>query len=558
MSRISPLRRTLLAAALLALPLGSGCRSSAAYAKNADEEVYALLENVITKVTGERKVFEIGERPGTLRQRILQGDVEQPIRIDLQTALDIAAENSRQFKTAKETLYRSALGLSAVIDSFEIQYVGTTGFDVNGVGDDATSFDTSAVLSESLATTSGQTIVASFVNTFFRSLLTGGAESSSSVLSIGFSTPLFRSFGRRIAREPLTQSERNLVYAVRNFERTRRELAFSVFATFLNLLNQQRNLEAVRKNLESLQKNAARATAEFDAEILDLNSLGRAQQSVLSAENSLINSIQGLQSSLDAFKFTLGLPIGTEIELDDSVLDGLSLLGVTEIPIEQHDAVRLAWDRRFDLRTARDQIADARRGVLIADDALQSFLTFDGGIAVPSDPDQPVALDFSEIAWDVGLDLDLDLERTAERNNYRDSLIDLDQAERSVEALEDNIAQEIRDELRTTKRSIANYRIQEQAVALAERRVDATTQLFETGRVNQNDVLDAQNDLLNAELSLNNALITYFTDRFELILDLEGLVIEPRGLRVDLSLPLPEGPMQTPDGLGAPRDSADR
>ena len=118
---------------------------------------------------------------------------------------------------------------------------------------------------------------------------------------------------------------------------------------------------------------------------------------------------------------------------------------------------------------------------------------------------------------------------------------------RRRDELQDRIKQQIRDELRGIERRVANYEIQSVALDLAEQRVDFTRELYDAARAQALDLLDAQRDLLAARISQNAALVDYALARLSLLRDLEAIALEPKGLRLDLSLPIPESPLHHPD-----------
>jgi len=80
---------------------------------------------------------------------------------------------------------------------------------------------------------------------------------------------------------------------------------------------------------------------------------------------------------------------------------------------------------------------------------------------------------------------------------------------RDVQALEDSIKGDIRDQLRTLLESREGLQIQATAVALAERRVESTRIFLDEGRAETRDLLEAQDDLLSAQNALTSALVDY-------------------------------------------------
>ena len=159
--------------------------------QEADDQVYKILDAVTGAVTGDARHFEIGRQENTLRRRLerenaeflAQGIPVAPLRMDLQRALEIAAENSREWQRQKESLYRTALNLTRSQFDFEIQWFGGNSSDVGGVGDDSASATISSDLRAQLNTANGTRIVGSFVNTFLKDLVNGGDWDGSSIFN---------------------------------------------------------------------------------------------------------------------------------------------------------------------------------------------------------------------------------------------------------------------------------------------------------------------------------------------------------------------------------------
>jgi outer membrane protein TolC len=520
----------------------------------ADEQVYSILGGVTESVTGEHKVFAIDRPVDTLRARLQRvdpgtGDVpgkSQPIRLTLVESLDVAAENSREYQRQKELLYLAALGLTGEAYEFDWRYGAGGSADVAGVDDDEADLVLRDALSASRNTESGGRIVASFVNTFLRSLVHGGGWDASGLLSLTFTQPLLRGAGERIAREPLTQAERDVVYQVREFERFRAEFAVRVVTEYFstvelldNLTNQEANYQSVVRTREQFEdeERAGRRTQ------IDLD---RARQDELTALDRLVNSRASYAASLDRFKLTLGIPTDTSIELDQRELQRLRASGAVEVDLAEESAIHLALGRRYDHRNVVDAVEDAGRRILVAEDALRSTLDFSAVLELPTEPDEPFQFDWDRVGWAAGFDLQLAVSKLLERNAYRSALINMEAAIRSREESEDRIKLEIRDSLRNIRRTFESYRIQTGAVEVALRRVASSEALTLAGRATALDLLDAKEALLAAQLQATGALIEYAVARIELLRDLEGLVLEPKGLRFDPGLPLPSATLYDP------------
>lgn len=531
----------LLVAGLLVVLVGC---SAAVYRAEADQQVYGILQSAAHRVTGHAKIFHIDRPVDTLRQRLVTS--KEPVTLSLTQALDVAAENSREFQRQKELLYLVGLALTGEQHEFALRFASSPSANVRGEGvnsgDDKIFLDFQEDLSASMNTESGGTLVASFFNSWFRDILTTGGWAADSIMSITFTQPLMRGFGERIAREPLTQAERNVIYAMRTFERFRSGFAIDIVSEYYDVLSAGEDLRSLKQNLASLELDQKRIQALYDNDRANITDLDRAKQSVLVAKNRVVVGEARLESTRDRFKFTLGLPVDANVRVDPREFENLKHLHVDKNMPDEATLIRIALERRFDYQTSLDEVADAGRRVYVAEDALRSSLDFSSAIDVPSEPDQPVKFDFENLTWAAGFDLDLALDKLIERNAYRSSLISLDTAIRARERSEDQVKTDVRESLRQLRSSFESYEIQLVSVQVASRRVKQTEafQAANFGGVTTLDVLDAKESLVNAEIALTQARVTYAIARLALLRDVEALPLEPKGLRYDPGLPLPK------------------
>ncbi len=516
----------------------AGCWSPTANKDSADAQVYAILEKATERVTGERKTFAVERPVDTLRERLLHEHA--PVQLSLLDSLDVAAENSRDFQRQKEQLYLAGLSLTRNQHDFALRFGGGGSGTVSGVADDEADVRLSDDLSASVNGTSGTRIVASFVNTFLRSIVHGGSFDGSSILNLTLTQPLLRGAGRRIVREPLTQAERDVVYAVRTFERFRATFAVRVVSDYWNVVRQVADLGNVEANYASLVQSREQIEELYRAGRKTITDLGRAKQSEYSADAQRVAAKNRLEAALDRFKLTLGLPVTAQLQLDPAELDRVRAQGVNEVQLAEPDALALALMRRYDHRTTVDEVEDAGRRIYVAEDALGMALDFTAALNVPAESGKGLNLDWSKVNWSAGFDLDLALDKLVERNAYRSALISFDLAIRTREQSEDQIAADVRTSLRDIRSAIDTYRIQSVAVELAEQRVEATTDLYAAGRVQALEKLDAQDALLQAQLNLTAAIVDFAVARLQLMSDLEAIDLEPKGLRFDPALPLPQ------------------
>jgi len=530
--------RSLRPAALLASLSVCGCWSPSANRAEADTQVYGILEDAAAQVTGQKKRMTVERPVDTLRQRLLIA--RQPVQLTLAQALDVAAENSRDFQRQKEQLYLTALNLTRNRHDFALIFGGGGSAGVSGEADDTAGVTLGDDLSAAVNTTAGTRVVVSFINTFLRSVVSGGGFDGSSILNLTLTQPLLRGAGSRIVREPLTQAERDVVYSMRDFERFRAEFAVRVVSDYWAVIAQIADLRNVEANYQSLLQSREQIEELYRAGRRTVTDLGRARQSEYNADAQRVAAKNRLQTSLDRFKLTLGLPVTALVDLDAAELDQVTARGVEAVALTEDLAVELALQRRFDHRTAVDEVEDAGRRIFVAEDALRMSLDFTAALNVPSESGKGLNLDWSRVNWAAGFELDLALDKLVERNAYRSALIAFDLAVRNRELSEDQIAADVRSSLRNIQSAMDSYRIQSVAVELAAQRVEATTDLYAAGRVQALEKLDAQDALLQAQLDLTAATVDYAIARLQLMNDLEAVALESHGLRFDPTLPLPQ------------------
>jgi outer membrane protein TolC len=326
---------------------------------------------------------------------------------------------------------------------------------------------------------------------------------------------------------------------MRAFERFRAEFALRVVSDYWAVVAQIADLRNVEANYDSLAQSREQIEELYRAGRRTVTDLGRAKQSEFNADAQRVAAKNRLQTSLDRFKLTLGLPVTAQVDLDPSELDQVAARGVEAVDLTEDLAVELALQRRYDHRTAVDAVEDAGRRIFVAEDALGMSLDFTAALNVPAESGKGLNLDWSRVNWSAGFELDLALDKLVERNAYRSALIAFDLAVRNRELSEDQIAADVRSSLRNIQSAMDSYRIQSVAVELAAQRVEATTDLYAAGRVQALEKLDAQDALLQAQLDLTAATVDYANARLQLMNDLEAITLETHGLRFDPTLPLP-------------------
>jgi outer membrane protein TolC len=562
--------RTIACCVFLAVVVGvAGCRSTTDYARQADAAAAGRIAEGQKKALGQTVDFSIEPASDTLRRRLLIDQrlpgspsatnppaaqpLPDPLILTLDDALRIGAAHSRDYQSNKENVFASALALDLEADAFRNSFAGALGvlFSSDSSVDPATRQITGtgdATLTRKLK--AGATLTTGLAFDLAK-LLTADKDSSFGLTAdASITIPLLRGAGRAIATEPLTQAERNLVYAIRRFERYKQGFAVSLASDYLSVLQQLQAVHDADSNLKLIRDADERARRLADAGRLPGIQVDQARQDLLRAESRLNAVQQTYESQLDAFKVTLGLPADARVKLVEEELASLgraaretaastnAVAAAAEAPpIGESRALELAFTNRLDFQTAADAVADAERSLRLAGDALRAGLTLKANVSTSDRTDGLSTSDLTGLAlrsdrsrYGVGLGYDAPWHRTAERNSYRESLIALDRSRRDLEELEDQIKLEVRNGLRDLAEARESCRIQSQAVSLARTRVASTEIYLQAGRAEVRDLLEAQAALLSTQDALTSAIVTRRLAELTLQRSLGVLQVNPEGL----------------------------
>ncbi len=553
------MRIAILVTAMLVLfwPL-FGCMSAEEYEAEADRVAYGIIERAraaadqnedanfrINTDRGERLrdtlivARSLDNEPGPRERLALEGSM---VKVDLGSALEIAARNSREFQTEKERLYSAALNFSSAHRNFESRWFGlqSVNGDANGDGSDGTNFSLaengSLGFTRVLAT--GGALSLSIGDNITRFLSNPASTVARTFATLSLSIPFLRGAGRKIAYENVTQAERSVVYAVRTYERFKRVFGVTVMSQYMRLLRDQQTTDNELGNYQRRQVTAEENRALGEAGRLSRTDVERANNAELSAENRWIIATQNLQNSMDRFKITLGLPTDVKLVIEKGDLKRISDTGVDpEFIGEESAMVKAIWSR-LDLAVTHGRAIDSLRRVVIARDALRAGLDLNVGANFNSNDFGETRFKLDPIGnadYNLGFDLDLPFDRVNERNSYRQSLIDYDAALRNYEAQEDNVKLTVRTGMRALYQAAETYRIQIRSLEVSQTNVDATSLLKDAGQGTTNDLLDAQNDLIAAQNAVTNALIAFKIARIELLRDMGVLVVTSTGIDEDLT-----------------------
>ncbi|HEV7281603.1 MAG TPA: TolC family protein [Pirellulaceae bacterium] len=212
-----------------------------------------------------------------------------------------------------------------------------------------------------------------------------------------------------------------------------------------------------------------------------------------------------------------------------------------EIELDDRAALDIAQYYRRDWMNARAALVDTWRLIWFNADQLQAGLDLVLQGDVQNVGDNPINFNKSTGRIRAGFQFDAPLTRLGERNTYRQSLIEYQQARRSYYQFVDGVSQTLRTELRTIEANKINYEIRKQAVLNAIEQIDVNELLQErrritntlTGPTAARDAVQALADLQRALDDFLSVKVNYEVLRMSLDFDLGTMELTPDGLWID-------------------------
>lgn len=299
-------------------------------------------------------------------------DEDGRVNLDLPTAVKLALTHSPDFQRAKEDLYLSALDVT--YERFRLAPKafadGAVDLERSGDGDEVDSVSSVRSGLRGVAG-AGTSWVASVASKLTFDLSQGSTSFGGSLANLTLIQPLLRGAGKRIYRERLTQTERNLLVDARRMEQFRQGFFLEVvtggnpatgptrgvggfsstglvagfpssrtgasgvrgFFGLLQAVQEIRNQEA---NVAKLRDSLAQLDAAFDAgRIGNRLQVDQARQALYNAQSSLLAAKAGFETRLDGFKMTLGLPPDLPVKVDASYVERFRLTDPTLADLQE-------------------------------------------------------------------------------------------------------------------------------------------------------------------------------------------------------------------------------
>lgn len=539
-------------AALALVVVGMSACTSSFFKKSADKEVFGLLRKKTSKVpnSGDH-LLDITPPPPVkmeeLRKSVGKADflgdrafIEDNAKVvSLAEALNFAVHRNRNYLLQKEVVYLAALDLTLTRQQYTPIFSGGSSTAMertyvrNGVNNlvRTSTLVTSADLGASMLTRTGARLATNLTTDFVR-FFTGGRDSANSQLGFTLVQPLLRGSGYLAASEILTQGERNVLYAIRQFTHFRKTFAVDVATQYFRTIQARESARNAHLAYIAFNRTVERETAMADANLRSKSSLGRLLQSQITFQRSWISALRNYEQALDDLKIQLGLPVKERITLDYQDMKDIEILhpkGTLD------EALDTALTTRLDLWNSRDRMEDSSRRVLISKQELLPTANALLNYNISDNPDRnDFALSTRNRGFGVGLNSDFNLNIKPERNSMRAAMVAEQRTRREMELAEENVRRDVRASWRDLELARKQYELAVRGLEISTARLEVEEAFNAEGQGTAIDLVDAQRDMNTTRDLMVSTRINHNLARLQLWRDMGVLFIEKDGSWVDV------------------------
>jgi len=538
-------------AAVICAALSSACTTDD-YSADADRDVSGILGEYHEKALAGRpsqvqlpKVIEPapeesaapgvdGAQEGATPDVAAAAAAVAKLKLDLVSSLATAMKSSRKYQLQREALYLSGLGFtltkfnygpkfSAAVNALWGKSEGSARTDSYGG-----SFGVSQLLP-----TNGQISLSSGLTRAVTIGQTAGVDDWSSNVGVSLTQPLLRNAGFDQYRESLTQGERSMVYAVRDFELFREQFVIDIAQEYFSLVSRKKQLVNQEVQLDNARFDEEKTKALHEVDRAKESDVIQTRRARISAEQFVLNARTDYRRQVEHYLVDLGLDSKTPAEIieDEPPFEAVSL--------DAESIVAAAFNNRLDLQNEREQIEDQERRFRLQRQDFLPDLSLVANTGVTGAGTSLAHVGPDQWSRSAGLSLSLPLQQINERNAWRTAEIALDQSRRNWAQQLDDVRTGVQAELRSLKNLEQQIELDKQSIKDEQNNVDRLFIQQESGEVSARDLVESRQNLVNSQNRLIDDQASHFIARLGFYKDIGLLFVDDVG-RWNIGSPVPE------------------
>jgi outer membrane protein len=401
-------------------------------------------------------------------------------KLNLQQSLELAFKNSKDIKISNSKVISS----DAKIEETRAQYFPQLKLTANYTRlSDVPAFTVKLPISP-VPITIAQSILNSYT------------------LRLSLQQPVFTGFRTNALN---SAAEYNNLASIEDVNRTKNEVAYSVYSSYLNLYKAQQLKDLLRESIKSAEQHIADTKNFMDNGLATKNDLLKFEVQESNIQLSLIEANNNIDLARSSLNKALGLPLNekTEIEKIEIVPEAVSenLDALQKEAIDNRSEIKSI---KFSLEAGKENIRASRSGYFPS-----VYLSGNYTYSNPNTRYQPPLEQFKG-TWDVGITFSWDIWNwgstssqvvQAEENLY--------QAQTSLDQLKDNIQLEVNQNYLSLKYAKEKLDVTLKAIEQADENLRTFREKYSVQLATSTDIIDAENSLLLAKTNYTNALIDY-------------------------------------------------
>lgn len=282
---------------------------------------------------------------------------------------------------------------------------------------------------------------------------------------------------------------------------------YQVFVQKENLKTVQasyENTERVRNVIKSLLDNGLAKSIDLDRTNVQLTNIGSNRQ-------QLINSVELSKNSL---KFYMGVPIGTDIELEEKTIEPRPELIMSNVNLDNRLELQVKNKNR-ELLVFNKKATEAYLYPTVSLQANYNWAATGKRFPLTNGLSNGVLWsDYSAIGLNVNVPI---FTGGATKAKIQQAEIDIQDLDQDIQNTQLTLSLDYKNAISNMENSIINIQSMKDNVGLAERVQKNTQSNYQNGLATLTEVLDSENALTQAKQNYSNALLDYKQAEIKLI-----------------------------------------
>ena len=368
---------------------------------------------------------------------------------------------------------------------------------------------------------------------------------------MGFNQPLLRNRGRYITKLPITIAKAQRLSAEQGFYDQIQRLLVTSENSYWDTVSARERLRVQREALKLAEASLERSRREVELGATSPLEIFQPEQNAASAKLNVVQIEYQLQQAEDILRRQIGADLDPDVRVLPIELTENISAGVDKTQFDREQMVSLAYEKRPDLKTVRNNIQVNDLQIDSSMNSLKPLLNLQGTystqgrggnyrvpgsnpvVIVPGGLSDALGQFFTYSTYSFSLNLNLPLRDRAASANLADAVVSRKLNALRLRNTEQSIRQEVLTAVSQVESSRANVQLAEIAVDFARKRAEADQKRYDLGVINIFFLLSAQNDLTVAESQLVNAQVAYrrnvltLQQRLGTLLESKNIVIQP-------------------------------